>query len=116
MGAGEAEGGGGGGGFLLLPPLATTLLLLLASSMTTWLLSAIICFPPLLGWKQDHDMGWFYDLLEVKTERNLTQAQFLEYVDNSGEMSLGNFTQTLETVVYPQCGVSDENLKGKRAF
>ena len=74
--------------------------------MTIWALSALICFPPLLGWKQDHDMEWFYDLLAVKDERNLTQAQFLDYVDTSGHMDLHNFTITLETVVYPQCGVS----------
>ena len=71
---------------------------------TTWFLSCFISVPPLLGWKDDVDMSWFWNILSMQGNRS--QLEFLEYVETSGTMDLVNFTQTLETVVYPQCMVS----------
>ena len=48
-------------------------------------------------------MTWFHDLLDEQGNR--TQTEFINYLEASGKMDLGNFTATLETVVYPQCGV-----------
>ncbi len=73
-----------------------------------WVLSALISIPPLLGWKKDVDLTWFYDLLALQGNR--TQMDFLQDLQSSGRMDLANFTATLETIVYPQCGVSSENM------
>ena len=73
--------------------------------VTVWILSGLISIPPLLGWKKDQDLDWFYELLEERGNR--TQFEFLYYLNDSGRMDLANFTQTLETVVYPQCGVRE---------
>ncbi len=72
--------------------------------VTVWILSGLISIPPLLGWKKDLDLDYFYELLDEKG--NMSQSQFLDYLNESGRMGLENFTQTLESVVYPQCGVS----------
>eukprot|EP00095_Tigriopus_kingsejongensis_P006561 snap_masked-scaffold235_size242898-processed-gene-1.7 protein:Tk06561 transcript:snap_masked-scaffold235_size242898-processed-gene-1.7-mRNA-1 annotation:"alpha-2c adrenergic receptor" len=70
--------------------------------VTVWLLSGLICIPPLLGWKKDEDLDWFFEVLEERG--NQTQLEFLQYLDHSGKMDLNNFTSTLERVVFPQCG------------
>ena len=72
--------------------------------VTVWILSGLISIPPLLGWKEVRDMTWFYEILDERG--NLTQMEYLEYLDTSGRIGLENFTTTLETVVYPQCRVS----------
>ena len=64
----------------------------------------LISIPPLLGWKKDEDLTWFYDILSDKG--NKTQMDFLQELQESREITLKNFTETLETQVYPQCGVS----------
>ncbi len=69
---------------------------------SVWALSALISIPPLLGWKDDNDLGWFHDLLYQRG--NNTAEEFLAEVDTT--MGLGNFTTNLEAVVYPQCRVS----------
>ena len=71
---------------------------------TTWLLSCFISIPPLLGWKEDVDLEWFWDILN--SQGNRSHTEFLREIETSGEMGLKNFTDTLQTVVYPQCGVS----------
>ncbi len=73
-----------------------------------WLLSGLISIPPLLGWKKDIDMDWFRGLLDEKG--NMTHEQYLVYLEDAGIMGLQNFTETLESVVYPQCGVSEEDF------
>jgi hypothetical protein len=72
--------------------------------VTVWILSGLISIPPLLGWKQDEDLDWFWSLLDEKG--NKTQLEFLKDIEETGRMNLTNFTETLETVVYPQCTVS----------
>ena len=72
--------------------------------VTVWLLSGLISIPPLLGWKQDEDLSWFQLILEERGNRS--QVEFLQYIDESGTLAIGNFTATLEKVVYPQCRVS----------
>ena len=69
-----------------------------------WLLSGFISIPPLLGWKQDVDNTWFVELLSQQGNRS--QMEFLRDLEISGIMDLTNFTNTLETLVYPQCRVS----------
>ena len=69
----------------------------------------LISIPPLLGWKKDEDLSWFYDILSDKG--NKTQMDFLQELQESKEISLKNFTETLETQVYPQCGVSKSFLE-----
>ncbi len=69
-----------------------------------WILSGLISIPPLLGWKKDVDLEWFYAILDEQGNR--TQMEFLQDLEESGQMELANFTETLETVVYPQCTVS----------
>lgn len=69
-----------------------------------WVLSGFISIPPLLGWKKDVDLTWFWELLASKG--NQSQMDFLQDLEESGSIDLHNFTQTLETVVYPTCGVS----------
>ena len=69
-----------------------------------WILSGLISIPPLLGWKKDVDMDWFRGLLDEKG--NMTHGQYLLHLEDAGIMKLENFTETLESVVYPQCGVS----------
>lgn len=69
-----------------------------------WVLSGFISIPPLLGWKKDVDLTWFWELLASKG--NQSQMDFLQDLEESGRIDLHNFTQTLETVVYPTCGVS----------
>ena len=86
--------------------------------VTCWALSGIISIPPLMGWKKDVDMDWFWALLSQQGNR--TQLEFIRDLEMSGQMDLENFTQTLETVVYPQCGVSlasqPPSLLGVRNF
>ena len=72
---------------------------------TTWALSSFISIPPLLGWKDDIDMSNFTEILN--SQGNLTHILFLKDVKDSGLMTLRNFTDTLETIVYPQCSVSN---------
>jgi hypothetical protein len=72
--------------------------------VTVWLLSGLISIPPLLGWKKKQDLSWFDAVLDERGNR--TQVEFLQYLDASGRMKLDNFTATLESVVFPQCGVS----------
>ena len=69
-----------------------------------WILSALISIPPLLGWKDEVDLEWFWKILNERENR--TQMEFLQDIEESGRLDLNNFTQTLETVVYPQCLVS----------
>lgn len=79
--------------------------------VTVWILSGLISIPPLLGWKEVQDMTWFENLLEEKGNR--TQMEYLEYLDETGRMDLQNFTVTLESVVYPQCGVREKKKPAK---
>ena len=80
--------------------------------VTVWVLSGLISIPPLLGWKKDLDLDWFLELLDERG--NMTQFEFIEHLDQTGRMGLQNFTDTLEAVVYPQCGVSITAIaKGK---
>ena len=72
--------------------------------VTCWVLSGTISIPPLLGWKQDEDQSWFWNLLAQQGNR--TQLESIRDLEMSGQIDLENFTQTLETIVYPQCGVS----------
>ena len=81
--------------------------------VTVWILSGLISIPPLLGWKQDIDMGWFHQILDQRG--NMSQMAYLEYLDSTGTMDLENFTTTLEGVVYPQCRVSDRELADLKA-
>ena len=76
---------------------------------TTWALSSFISIPPLLGWKDDKDMTNFTNILN--SQGNLTHILFLKDVKDSGVMTLRNFTDTLESIIYPQCLVSDEYSK-----
>ena len=69
-----------------------------------WIFSALISIPPLLGWKDEVDLEWFWKILNERENR--TQMEFLQDIEESGRLDLNNFTQTLETVVYPQCLVS----------
>ena len=78
--------------------------------ITVWLLSGFISIPPLLGWKKEENLTWFYDVLEEQDALNMTHNDFIMYLDSTGRMDLENFTQTLESVVFPQCGVRDAYL------
>ena len=69
-----------------------------------WILSALISIPPLLGWKEEQDLDWFRKLLSEKENR--TQMEFVKDLEESGRISLNNFTETLTQIVYPQCLVS----------
>ena len=69
-----------------------------------WVMSALISIPPLLGWKKDEDLTWFWSLLDSKG--NQSQMEFLQDLEESRGIDLHNFTAQLETVVYPTCGVS----------
>ena len=69
-----------------------------------WTLSSLISIPPMLGWKEEQDLTWFYQVLSE--QGNMTQFEFLDVVVSSDTMDLGNFTETMEIVVYPQCRVS----------
>ena len=74
-----------------------------------WVLSGLISIPPLLGWSENVDLSWFWLILSDKG--NKTQMDFLQELQESGGIDLQNFTDTLETQVYPQCGVSEISLK-----
>ncbi len=50
------------------------------------------------------DLTWFHEVLSEKG--NMSHMEFLDYIESSGRMSLKNFTESLELVVYPQCLVS----------
>ena len=70
---------------------------------TTWALSSFISIPPLLGWKEPQNTTYFEEILN--SQGNLTHILFLKDVVDSGIMPLRNFTETLESMVYPQCMV-----------
>ena len=72
--------------------------------VAVWALSGLVSIPPLLGWKQDVDLEWFWELLSHQGNR--TKIEFIRDLELSGQMDLENFTATLETVVYPNCMVS----------
>ena len=72
--------------------------------VSVWVMSGLISIPPLLGWKEDVNLDWFFDILSDRGNR--TQMEFLQDLEQSGQIDLNNFTQTLETIVYPQCEVS----------
>ncbi|CAB4061049.1 Octalpha [Lepeophtheirus salmonis] len=74
--------------------------------ITVWILSGLISIPPLLGWKQDQDLTWFTQILVEQGNR--TQMEFIQDLQDSGRMNMENFTSTLELVVYPQCGLSQD--------
>ena len=73
-----------------------------------WVLSGLISIPPLLGWKDNVDLTWFWQILSDKG--NKTHMDFLQELQESGKTDLKNFTDTLETQVYPQCGVSISSI------
>ena len=72
--------------------------------ISVWVLSGIISIPPLFGWKEDVDLDWFFDILSERGNR--TQMEFLQDLQQSGQIDIQNFTKTLESIVYPQCSVS----------
>ena len=81
--------------------------------MSVWALSAVISIPPLLGWKKDPDREWFYKIKESQQEiaGNLTSKQFVEHLYSTlGRDQFINFTDTLESTVFPQCQVKPINL------
>ena len=75
--------------------------------ISVWVLSGIISIPPLFGWKEDVDLDWFFDILSERGNR--TQMEFLQDLQQSGQIDIQNFTKTLESIVYPQCSVSSKN-------
>lgn len=94
-----------------------------------WILSGLISIPPLLDWNGDENsMQWFWDIINSSNNQPnnvttalsvlepnksvnystilLSQFEFLIRLHESGHIDLHNFTTVLESVVYPQCGVS----------
>ena len=80
--------------------------------ISVWVLSGIISIPPLFGWKEDVDLDWFFDILSERGNR--TQMEFLQDLQQSGQIDIQNFTKTLESIVYPQCSVSQDFLNSSK--
>jgi len=77
--------------------------------IAVWVLSAGISIPPLLGWKQDPDREWFLKIKQSQKELNISQVDFVKHLHSSlGEEQFENFTQTLESSVFPQCELSGD--------
>ena len=76
--------------------------------IVVWSISAFISIPPLLGYRQDLDLEWFWSIYNQQKAMNVTSEEFGLYL--AKEMSLedfNNFTNTLESVLYPKCVVRD---------
>jgi hypothetical protein len=71
--------------------------------ITVWTLSGLISIPPLLGWKAEGGRSSFEDsLLEMANS-----SANIEVLDDETKLdSIGNYTDALKSIVYPQCGVS----------
>jgi len=77
--------------------------------IAVWVLSAGISIPPLLGWKQDPDREWFLKIKQSQKELNISQVDFVKHLHYSlGDEQFKNFTQTLESSVFPQCELSGD--------
>jgi len=77
--------------------------------IAVWVLSAGISIPPLLGWKQDPDREWFFKIKQSQKELNISQVEFVKHLHSSlGDEQFKNFTQTLESSVFPQCELSGD--------
>ena len=79
--------------------------------ITVWVLSGLISIPPLLGWKADGaaNDSFIDNLLEGENLTNVEIIRELPTDPESKMLSISNYTDALEAINYPQCGVSDFN-------
>jgi hypothetical protein len=83
--------------------------------ITVWVLSGLISIPPLLGWKAEGGANdSFVDsLLEKENQTNVEIIRTPDPADpdQSNLISIANYTESLEAINYPQCGVRDLNFR-----